>query len=97
VIPLEWLERAECWPKISLRATSGFDNFPPPHNLPDSQSFRISNEKNISTFETHPQAPVRVPRAHENQGRESDTSATPSTGPEAVDTRRGRNPFRAAH
>jgi ribonuclease P protein component len=75
-----------------------FDNFPPLNNLPDSQRFRIcSHEKNISAFKTHSEAPIRVPRAHENQGWKSDIGPATSTRSETIDSRWRGNPFRPTY
>jgi ribonuclease P protein component len=52
-----------------------------------------SHEKNLSTFKTHPKTPIRVPRAHENQGRKSDFGAATSTRPETVGSGWCGNPF----
>ena len=75
-----------------------FDNVPLLNNLSDSQRPRIcSHEKNISAFETHPETPIRIPRAHENQGWKSDIGPATSTRSEAIGSWWRGNPFRPAY
>jgi ribonuclease P protein component len=65
------------------------DNCRPLINLPDSRCSRIySHEKNLSTFETHPEAPVWLSSPDENKGWKSDFNPAASTGPETSNSRR---------
>jgi ribonuclease P protein component len=80
------------------RPPSAVDNCRPLINLPDSRCSRIySHEKNLSTFETHPQAPVWLPGPDENKGRKSDFGPAASARPEASRSRRRRVAIRASH
>jgi ribonuclease P protein component len=71
-----------------LRPAWVFDNCRPLINLPDSRCSRIySHEKNLSTFKTHPEAPVWFSGPDENKGRKSDIGPAASARPETSNSR----------
>ena len=66
--------------------------------LPDSRRSRIRfYEKNLSTFQAHPEASAWFSGSDENKGRPCDAGPAPSTGPETLAPGRHGQPLRSAH
>lgn len=57
----------------------------------------LSHEKNLPTFQTHPQTAAWLPGAHENQGRARHLGTPPATRAQAAAAQGCRNPLRAPH
>jgi ribonuclease P protein component len=76
-------------PAVTSYLPRAVDNCRALINLPASRCSRVySHEKNLSTFETHPEAPVWLPSPDENKGWKSDFDPAASARSETPDSRR---------